>query len=184
LLQDFTTALCFSKASRNYLSIFLLFFSFFLKDSNRRSDTLESSLIDPAARTHHAASERELDVRVMELLDIRTLGVSSLHGGSLNNGDAAMTDTMTRTHFLVELFNGTVKGDIAVLLVSVVDTSTGVVTNPNAKVLNSSGVLLEDFIDSQNLTIGLLYTPQFPQEIPVKSWLGRIGLISFRWCSG
>lgn len=109
----------------------------------------------------------------MELLDVGTLGVSSLHGGSLNNRDAAVTDTMAGTHFLVELLNGTVEGDITVLLVGVVDTSTGVVTNPNAKVLNSGRVLLEDFIDSQNLTIGLLYTPQFPQEIPVEKWLGR-----------
>jgi hypothetical protein len=49
-----------------------------------------------------------------------------------------------------------------------VHTGTGVVTNPNAEVLNGGGVLLEDFIHSQNLTIGLLYTPQLSQEIPVE----------------
>jgi len=84
----------------------------------------------------------------MELLDIGTLGISSLHSGSFNDGDAAMTDTMAGSHFLIELLDGTVKGDIAVLLVGVVDTGTGVVTNPNAKVLNSGRVLLKDFIDS------------------------------------
>ncbi len=105
----------------------------------------------------------------MELLDVGTLGISRCNGGSLDDGNAAVADAMAGSHFLVELHNGAVKGGITVLLVGVVYTGTGVVTNPNAKVLNSGGVFLEDFIDCQNLTVGLLHTSQFSQEVPVKS---------------
>ena len=84
----------------------------------------------------------------MELLDVGTLAIRRLDGGSLDNLNATSTDAMAGSHFLVELLNSAVKGDVTVLLVSIVYTGTGVVTNPDTKVLNSGGVLLEDFIDS------------------------------------
>ena len=83
----------------------------------------------------------------MELLDVGTLGIRRLDSGCLDDRNTAMADTVTRSHLLVELLNGTVEGDITVLLVGVVDTGTGVVTNPDAKVLDSGGILLEDFVD-------------------------------------
>ena len=131
-----------------------------LENSNIRADSLEDSLELAARGADHTAGKRELNVAVVELLDVGTLGVSGLNSGSLNDLDTTSTNAMARTHLLVELLYGTVQGEVAVLLVGVVDTGTRVVANPDAKVLNGGGILLEDLIDSQNLTVGLLYTSE------------------------
>ena len=130
------------------------------------SDSLEHGLVDTAAGTGNAAGERELNIRVVELLGVGALAVGGLDGGGLNDLDAAVTDAMARAHFLVELFNCAVEGGVTVFLVGVCCASSGIVTDPNAKVFDGGGVALEDFVDCQDLAVSLFDTTELSQEIP------------------
>ena len=50
--------------------------------------------------------------------------------------------------------------------VHVVGTRSGVVSQPDSKVLDLEGVLLLDLLDRDDLAGSLLELPQLPQEVP------------------
>jgi len=64
-------------------------------------------------------------------------------------------------------FNGTNSGNISVLLVHVVSTGSGVVSNPDTKVLNLGWLSLADDVQSNDFTRSLLDLVQLLQEVPV-----------------
>ena len=68
----------------------------------------------------------------------------SWDGGGLDDLDARVTDSVTRSHLSVHLFNRTIEGGVSVLLVHVVVTSPGLVPQPDTVVLDGCWVLLED----------------------------------------
>ena len=57
-------------------------------------------------------------------------------------------------------------GQVTVFAVHVVGTGTGVVSQPDAKVLDFQGLLLHDFFNTDNLAGGLLELPQLTQKVP------------------
>jgi hypothetical protein len=66
------------------------------------------------------------------------------HGRGLDDLDAGEADPVAGAHLLVQLLHGAVEGGVAVLLVHVVVPSPALVADPDAKVLDGRGPLLED----------------------------------------
>lgn len=66
------------------------------------------------------AGERELDLGVVELLDVGTLGECGRHDLGLDDGDAGLPDAMSACHLRVHLLDCAVHGQVPVLLVHVV----------------------------------------------------------------
>jgi hypothetical protein len=102
----------------------------------------------------------------VELNNISSLAVTSIDSGGLDDRDGTVSSTVSTSHFLVHLFYSAVESGISVLLVGVVHTGTGVVSNPNSIVLNGGWVLLENLVNSKNLTVGLLHTAKLSQKVP------------------
>ena len=127
---------------------------------------LVGGLEDTATWADHSSWNWEGDLRVMKLSDVWSLAVSCLDGSRLNDGDGTMSSTVSTSHFLVHLFYSAVKCGISVLLVCIVHSSTRVISNPDAIILNGCWVLLKDFVHCENLTVGLLYTTKLSQEVP------------------
>ena len=67
------------------------------------------------------AEHRELNLGVVELGDVDTLAVCSLHHGGLDDVHLVAADAMPGRHLCVHLLNGAVQGEIAELLVHVVE---------------------------------------------------------------
>ncbi len=62
--------------------------------------------------------------------------------------------------------DGTVEGEVSVLLVHVVSSRSGVVSEPDSVVLDVGVLLFENFVDGKNLTSGLLQLVDLVKEIP------------------
>ena len=73
---------------------------------------------------------------------------------------------MTGSHVTVALSDGGSDGQVTVLAVHVVGAGTGVVTQPDAKVLDLQRRLLGDLLEGHNLAGGLLELVQLAQEVP------------------
>lgn len=72
--------------------------------------------------------------------------------------DGPESGTVAGGHVLVESLNGVRSGQLSVLLVHVVSTRSGVVSDPDAEVLDTEGVLLSDLCGVSTLHILLKYT--------------------------
>lgn len=73
---------------------------------------------------------------------------------------------MARSHVAVALGDGTADGQVAVLTVHVVSSRTGVITQPDAEVLDLQRSLLVLALDGDNFTSCLLEFAQLTQEVP------------------
>merc|ERR1719348_1981003 len=73
---------------------------------------------------------------------------------------------MTGSHVTVTLGDGSGDGDVAVLSVHVVGSTTGVVTNPHTKVLHRGLILLKDLFTGNNLSDGFLQFLQLLHVVP------------------
>jgi hypothetical protein len=102
----------------------------------------------------------------MELLRGGALGRRGRHRRRLDDLDAAGTNAVPGSHLLVQLLHGAVEGDVAILLVGVVDAGARVVANPDAEVLDGGGVALENLVDGDDLAVGLLDLAQLAEEVP------------------
>lgn len=98
----------------------------------------------------------ELDFRVVELLGALPFAQLCWDGGSLNDLDAWKPHPMTRRHFSVHLFNGTIESGISVFLVHVVIASSTLIPQPNSIVLNLGRIFLKN-LQSQIKTNYLLW---------------------------
>lgn len=76
------------------------------------------------------------------------------------------TSAMAGSHVTVALGDGTADGQVAVLAVHVVSSRTGIITQPDAEVLDLQWSLLVLALDGDNLTGCLLEFAQLAQEIP------------------
>lgn len=111
--------------------------------------------------------QRELEVLVNKLAKIGTLdivGLLKLH--NLKDVNATKAGAVAAGHILVEGLDGVSTGQLTELLVHVVSSGAGVVTQPDAEVLHLLGVLLVDLVERNNLTVSLLNTLQTLQEVP------------------
>jgi hypothetical protein len=91
--------------------------------------------------TQDTVRERELDLVAVELLGRNTdaiLGSKLLHIDDLDGGE---TGTVTASHILVQLGDGTRAAGVTELLVHVVSEGSRVVTQPDTVVANAIGAL-------------------------------------------
>lgn len=111
--------------------------------------------------------EREGEVLGDELLDVGALDVLALlkldDAEDVNRPESG---AVAGGHVLVESLDGIRSGHLSVLLVHVVCTRSGVVSDPDAEVLDAEGVLLGDLVQADDLTVGLLDLLQLGQEVP------------------
>lgn len=95
-----------------------------------------------AATLGDAVSKRELDLRVVELLDASALRVGGGDTLNLDDLDAIGLRAMTSTHVTVALSDGAGHRDVAILAVHVVVAGTRVITQPDAKVFDAACLAL------------------------------------------
>lgn len=73
---------------------------------------------------------------------------------------------MTGSKLIVHLFNSFGETDSTVLLVHVVGSRPGVVSDPDTVVLDDARVLLEHFGDGNELSVGAFYTAKLAHKVP------------------
>lgn len=86
--------------------------------------------------TQDPVRERELDLGVMELFDgwsATFVGCDHLH---LHDLDGVSAGTMPGTHVTIALSDGSRCGQVSVLAVHVMGSTTGVITQPDAEVFH------------------------------------------------
>jgi hypothetical protein len=85
----------------------------------------------------------------VKLLSVITLADAEVDSGRLDDLDARRSDTVAGSHLGVHLLNRTIEGGVTVLLVHVVVSSSALVTQPDAKVLDCGRVLLKNLQTKQ-----------------------------------
>ena len=102
----------------------------------------------------------------MVLKSVRTLAFSLRDGSGPDDLKVASSSSVTASHLCEHLSDSTVEGGIAVLLVHVMDTGAGVVTEPDGVVFNLVGLPLVDLLDSEEFSAGRLSLAESPQVVP------------------
>ena len=80
--------------------------------------------------------------------------------------NAPESGTMSSCHILVQSLDSIGAAHLSVLLVHVVGAGAGVVSDPDAKVLDLERSLLVDDVQGDNLAVRLLNLSQLHQEVP------------------
>lgn len=113
-----------------------------------------------------------------ELLHVLSLDVVLiLQLNNLQDVDVSKSGSVSSGQVLVHGFHGTDSGDVSVLLVHVVDTRSGLVSEPDTEGLDLGWSSLRDAADGNDLTGSLLGLVQLLQEVPVTR-LGHNGVRS------
>jgi hypothetical protein len=73
---------------------------------------------------------------------------------------------MSGCHILVQSLDGGGSAQLSILLVHVVCARSGVVSDPDAKVLDLGRALLVDDVQGDDLAVGLLNLAELHQEVP------------------
>lgn len=108
----------------------------------------EDSAVSPVASSGASPENGKSDLGVAELNGSGSSDfVLGLKDGSLDDRNGVRRGSVVAGHFCVELADGTVEGDISVLLVHVVVSGSGLVPEDNAEGLNMVGFSLEDLVD-------------------------------------
>jgi len=111
--------------------------------------------------------KRELEVLGEELLDVWALDVVGLlELNNLEDVNGSETGTVSGGHVLVESLNSICSGHLTVLLVHVVSSGAGVVSNPDTEVLDLERALLVDHVQADDLSVRLLDLAELHQEVP------------------
>ncbi|BAS95362.1 Os05g0565050, partial [Oryza sativa Japonica Group] len=116
-----------------------------------RPRCLEGGLQLPGGRPDLAVHERELDIRVVELLSVVPLAELEVNCCGLDDLNAGEPHTVTRGHLGVHLLHSTIQSSVTVFLVHVVVTCSALVTQPDAVVLDRCRVTLKDLRYNQNV---------------------------------
>jgi hypothetical protein len=112
------------------------------------------------------SDQGEAQVLAQVLVGVVSLDLRVLDGGGLDDLDVASHSSVSTSHVVVHLTDGTSESDISVLLVHVVGTASASVAQPDSEVLDLSGVLLEDLSDIEDLTTGSLGLSQRFHVVP------------------
>mmetsp|Transcript_18273 Transcript_18273/g.52263 ORF Transcript_18273/g.52263 Transcript_18273/m.52263 type:complete len:207 (-) Transcript_18273:40-660(-) len=113
-----------------------------------------------------AVGEGELDVALGELHAVDASEVLGAEDGRSDDLDGSGATAVTAGHLVVELGDGPGEGEVAELTVHVVGAGAGVVTEPDAVVLDGAGVLLGDLGAVEDLAGGLLHLAELVQVVP------------------
>ena len=92
--------------------------------------------------------------------------------GGADDLDGTVTGAVARSHVGVQLLDSGSEGGVTELLVHVVDAGAGDVSQPDAVGLDNTAVFLEDLVNGQDLTSGLLQLVKTGHEVP-EAGLGR-----------
>ena len=103
--------------------------------------------------------------------------VLGLYDGSLDDVDGIVDSSVSSGHLHVHLSNGSADADVSVLLVHVVDSGSGPVSDHEPVVPDCGWVLLENFADGQHLAVGSLDSALLFEEVP-ELGLGKDGVFS------
>jgi len=114
----------------------------------------------------------EAKFRLVELLDMRTTALGCSYFFHTNDLNRMSTGTMTGSHVSVAGGHGRRRTQFPIFTVHVVCAWSGVVSQPNAKVLDSCGRPFQNLFHWNNFARHLLELSQLPKEIP-KSRLGH-----------
>lgn len=113
------------------------------------------------------SEDGESDLGVLELVRAGSSDLGfSVEDCSLDDGDGVGGSTMIAGHLCVELTDGSVEGDVTVLLVHVVVSGPGLVPEDNTESFDVVGSALEDLIDSEDLSLGALGLELTPEMVP------------------
>lgn len=97
---------------------------------------------------------------------MHTAGLGGRDRVHLNDLDGVGTGTVAGSHVAVALSDGTADSQVTVLAVHVVGARAGIVTQPDAEVLDLHGRRLVHLLDGHDLAGGLLELLQLAQEVP------------------
>jgi hypothetical protein len=95
-------------------------------------------------RADDAVGEGELDTGNQDLLDVGATDISVGDLSDTDDLDRAGAGAVAGSHVRVASLDGSVAGQLAVLLVHVVGARAGIVTDPDTEVLDLKGLLLVD----------------------------------------
>jgi len=109
-----------------------------------RTVVLEGRLRRLARVARDLVHNREGQVVLDELASVLTANIRIGNLSDLDDLQAGRAHTVAGSHFLVERIDRGVHRGLAVLLVGVVEARARLVADPDAKVLDSGGILLED----------------------------------------
>lgn len=112
------------------------------------------------------SDKRETEVLVEELVSVVSLDLGILDDGSLDDLDVASHGSVSTSHVVVHLTDGTSESDISVLLVHIVSSASASVTEPDSEILDLSGGLVEDLSDIEDLSTGSLGLRQRLHVVP------------------
>lgn len=85
---------------------------------------------------------------------------------SADDRDSVVGGTMVSTHFHMELADGTVEGDVSVLLIHVMDACAGLVAENDAIGFNMIGSAVKDLVDGKNLPLSRLSLELSAEVVP------------------
>lgn len=114
---------------------------------------LEDSLVRHVGGALAFVANGELSVVIGHLNVCCASEVLVINNAGFDNLDGFSTSTVTTAHLRVHLGHGTAERGIAVLFVHVNGEGTGEITENDAVVLDSSGVLLVDLAGGNDLTL-------------------------------
>eukprot|EP00472_Partenskyella_glossopodia_P012806 CAMPEP_0197515514 /NCGR_PEP_ID=MMETSP1318-20131121/631_1 /TAXON_ID=552666 /ORGANISM="Partenskyella glossopodia, Strain RCC365" /LENGTH=152 /DNA_ID=CAMNT_0043063911 /DNA_START=221 /DNA_END=676 /DNA_ORIENTATION=+ len=137
-------------------------------EESARPVCAEDFLLSPGGGARHAVEESELDRGRLGTDERHKAGshILILHNAGLDNLDRRFAASVARGELGVHLFDGASEGGVPVLFVHIVSAGSRVVTKPHAVVLDVVGLLLEDLVNSDNLSVSPLDLLEFGKEVP------------------
>jgi len=121
----------------------------------------------PLTGTISSAQNRKSDLRISVLdgsgsSDLILLGEDC----SSDDGDGIRGSSVISGHLSMELTDSAIQGNISVLLVHIVVSSSGLVSEDNAEGFDVIGSSFEDFVNSENLSLSALGLELSSQVVP------------------
>jgi hypothetical protein len=108
----------------------------------------EDSAVSPVASSRASPENGKSDLAVTELVGSGPSDfVLGVEDGSPDDRNGVRRGSVVSGHFCVELTDGSVEGDISVLLVHVVVSGSGLIPQDYSEGLNMAGSSLEDLVD-------------------------------------
>lgn len=124
----------------------------------------EDSSVSLVAGSGDSSEDGELDVVLPEQVGLGSSDVVLLvEDGSSDDGDGVPGGSVVTGHFHVELADSSIERDVSVLLVHVVNSGSGLISEDNAEGFDMVGSFFIDFVDGKNLTLSC-----FGLELPSK----------------
>lgn len=126
-----------------------------MRSVERGSDGSDSAVDGRVGGALESVRFWEFNVLVVILADLLAAHVSVVQHARPDDLNRVLSSAMATSHLHVHLGNGTTEGDVSVLLVHVDGIGTGQVSEHNAVVTDSTGLLLENLAGRDDFTLNL-----------------------------